>query len=359
MENKMRPANVLRIMGAFISWIMGSGFATGQEILQFFTSYGYYSFIMIAINLVGFLLIGPAIMEAGFLHRNEEGWIQTEHFCGRKLGTFYTWFISLSMFTGMVILISGAGASLHEYYGVHHYVGALALAAAAFAAYVIGFQRFVKLAAVIGPAIIAFTILVGLITVLRDFGSLDTVNDFPEVMAARQPTRFWGLTAILYISYNLTGGSMYYAAVGASASTRKEAVTGASLGAAAVMVAILLMNTAMLTDLGNTGVVDIPTLFLAKKISFALGAVFSVTLICGIFCTCSAMLWTVSERFVRQGSRASLVFAGSLALFSFLLGLLPFTDLVSIIYPYLGYLDLIFICCVLWTRFFRKDSLRV
>jgi uncharacterized membrane protein YkvI len=28
------------IAGAFIAWIMGSGFATGQEIFQFFTSYG-------------------------------------------------------------------------------------------------------------------------------------------------------------------------------------------------------------------------------------------------------------------------------------------------------------------------------
>ena len=47
---------VIRIAGAYVAWVMGSGFATGQEILQFFTSYGYYSFALLGINLIGFLL---------------------------------------------------------------------------------------------------------------------------------------------------------------------------------------------------------------------------------------------------------------------------------------------------------------
>ena len=36
--------NVVTFAGAFIAWIIGSGFATGQEILQFFTSYGSVSY---------------------------------------------------------------------------------------------------------------------------------------------------------------------------------------------------------------------------------------------------------------------------------------------------------------------------
>ena len=43
MEGKCNKKTVIKIMGAYVAWVMGSGFATGQEILQFFTSYGYYS----------------------------------------------------------------------------------------------------------------------------------------------------------------------------------------------------------------------------------------------------------------------------------------------------------------------------
>lgn len=356
METKIDYKNVIRIMGAYVAWVMGSGFATGQEILQFFTSYGYKSFVLVVVNLVGFLIIGPAILEAGQKHRDDETFNQFKYFCGKKVGTFYDWFVPISMFAGMVILISGAGATLQEYYGLNHYVGALVMSLLAFAAYVAGFQRFVKVVSFIGPTIIAFTIVVGVITVVRDFDGLAMVNEYQSVMEARQPVRFWWLSGLLYIAYNLTGGSMYYTALGKSAASHKEAVYGAVLGTFALMLAILLMNSAMLTDIGTAGTLAIPTLYLAKKISFVLGAVFSVILICGIFSSCSAMLWTVSDKFVEQGSKKSYVFAGCVAVLAFLLGLLPFAELIGMIYPYLGYIGLIYVSRVVYTRITKRKN---
>ena len=49
----MSKRRVFAIAGAYVAWVMGSGFATGQEIFQFFTSYGYYSIPMIAICIGG------------------------------------------------------------------------------------------------------------------------------------------------------------------------------------------------------------------------------------------------------------------------------------------------------------------
>ena len=286
--------SIIRIAGAYVAWVMGSGFATGQEILQFFTSFGYKSFALIALNLVGFLLIGPMILEAGQAHNKIEGHSHFQYFCGKKLGTFYDWFLPLSMFAGMVILISGAGATLEEYYGLNHYVGALIMAAAALIAYIVGFQRFVKVVSFIGPTIIVFMLIVGIVTVVRDHEGLAVVNDFQQQMEAKQPVPWAWLSGLLYISYNLCGGSKYYTALGGTANTRKEAFCGALIGTIALMASILLMNSAMLTDIGNTAVQQVPTLYLTKKISYALGAVFSIILIMGIFSSCSAMLWTIS-----------------------------------------------------------------
>lgn len=350
MENKCNKKTVIRIMGAYVAWVMGSGFATGQEILQFFTSYGYKSFILLAMNLVGFLVIGPAILEAGYNHKDHEGFSQFRFFCGDKAGRFYEWFVPVSLFAAMVILISGAGATLNQYYGLNHYVGALLMAVMAFVAYVAGFQRFVKVVSFVGPTIIVFTVVVGIVTVIRDFEGLMSVADYEAVMAPSRPVRFWWLSGILYISYNLTGGSMYYTALGSTASTRKEAIWGASLGTGILMLAILLMNSAILTNIGEAGALGIPTLYLAKKISFALGAVFSVILILGIFSSCSAMLWTVSEKFVQQGTRKSYIFAGAVGIVAFLLGLLPFAELIGLVYPYVGYISLVYVSCVAYKR---------
>ena len=349
-EMRSNKGTVIKIAGAYVAWVMGSGFATGQEILQFFTSYGYTSVILIVMNLAGFLLIGPMILQAGFENGDESHF---QYFCGRRLGTFYDWFLPVSMFAGMVILISGAGATLQEYYGLNHYVGALIMAAAALTAYIAGFQRFIRVVSFIGPAIIAFVVVIGTVTLFRDWGGLANVNDYPLEMEAKQPVAFPWLSGLLYISYNLSGGSKYYSALGRSANTAREAVWGAVIGTIALMAAIMLMNGAMLTDIGQTAVQDVPTLYLTKKISYSLGAVFSIILIMGIFSSCSAMLWTVSEKFVKQGTAKSRIFAACVCLAAFLLGLLPFAALVGRIYTVLGYIGLLFAGCVIYRRIRR------
>lgn len=348
MRNSCSSKTVIRIMGAYVSWVMGSGFATGQEIFQFFTSYGYKSFILITINLAGFMLIGGMILVTGCRHRDDPSFSQTRFFCGKYLGSFYDWFIPISMFAGMVILVSGAGATLNEYYGLNHYIGAFLVAAAAFAAYVIGFQRFVRIISVIGPVIICFTVIVGAVTVINDFDGLSAAGSAAESMKQYQPVGMWWIAGILYISYNIADGSVFYTALGGSAGNIREALLGALLGSIALIAAILLMNTAMLAEAGSICGLSVPNLYLARRISPALGMAFSLILVCGIFSTCSAMLWTVGQKFTKQGTGKSCIFAGCIAAAAFVLGLLPFTDLIGTVYPYLGYAGLPYIICVIY-----------
>lgn len=350
MSEKANKLTIIKIAGAYVAWVMGSGFATGQEILQFFTSYGYASIGLVAVNLAGFIIIGPMILEAGYENRGRADYSHFQFFCGRRIGLFYDWFLPASLFAGMVILISGSGATLQEYYGLNHYAGALIMAAAALLAYIVGFNRFVRVVSFIGPVIIAFTVFVGAVTLVRDPGGLAFVNDHVQEMEVKQPVPFAWLSGLLYISYNLSGGSKYYTALGSTAGSAREAVWGGVIGTAALMAAILLMNCAMLTDIGQAAVQEVPTLYLAKKISYSLGAVFSVILIMGIFSSCSAMLWTVSEKFVVQGTAKSYVFAAGTCSVAFLLGLLPFAQLVGKVYTILGYIGLVFAACVIFMR---------
>ena len=54
MKNEINILNIMKFAGAFIAFIIGSGFATGQEIMQFFTSNGLYSLVSIIISLILF-----------------------------------------------------------------------------------------------------------------------------------------------------------------------------------------------------------------------------------------------------------------------------------------------------------------
>ncbi len=336
------------VAGAYIAWIMGSGFATGQEIFQFYTSYGYKSYIILIINLLGFILVGPAVLKAGQEHRLDKDFNHFEYFCGKKLGIFYSWFLPINMFGSLIIMISGAGTALNQYFGINHMAGALIMAVLAFLSYAIGFERFIRIVSFTGPVIITFTLIVALVTVIRQGGDISQVAAFEDELKLRQPVPFWWLSALLYISYNLWAGSKYYSALGASAPTAKDAYNGALIGSIALLLAILLMNTAMLTEIGEVLKFGVPTLYLARQISYVLGALFSVLLILGIFSSASAMMWMTCDKFVEQGTRKGNIFSAVVAIITFILGLFPFADLIGTIYTISGYVGLILIGCIIY-----------
>ena len=78
--NEINFKKTLRCAGGFVAWVIGSGFATGQEVLQFFTSYGFASYAIILINLIGFLLVGTTLLTTGHKHREIEDFQQFEHY---------------------------------------------------------------------------------------------------------------------------------------------------------------------------------------------------------------------------------------------------------------------------------------
>lgn len=342
---------VFRCAGGFVAWVIGSGFATGQEVLQFFTSYGFASYGIILINLIGFLVVGTTLLTTGHSHRENEEFQQFEHYCGRKLGIFYSWLIPITLLPVMSVLISGAGATLNEYYGMNHYVGALIMAVAILIAYFIGFERLVKVLSFVGPSIIAFCLIIGVITVAKDFGNFDQIRSFEPMLAESQSSAHWLISAVLYVSYNFLCGSVYYTQLGKTTTSVKEARTGAILGAILLMAAITVINTAILLNGGETAALAIPNLYLAKKISWIFGAVFSVFLVMGIFSACSAMMWTVCSKFSVGNPKKDRIIPFAVAGGTFLLGLFSFGELIGIIYPIIGYCGLVYIGCVILQRY--------
>ena len=161
---------------------------------------------------------------------------------------------------------------------------------------VIGFERLIRIVSAIGPVIILFTLLVGVVTVIRDFGNITQTGMYGAALAGLRPSPSWLVSSVLYLSLNFLSGSTYFTALGMTAKSRKDAKWGAVWGAATLVLSIAIMNTAILLHGGTAASLSVPTLYLAKKISFVLGAVFSIVLVLGIFSSCSTMMWTVCNR---------------------------------------------------------------
>lgn len=109
--------------------------------LQFFTRYGYWSYGVVLLNLIGFLFFWQVLLLTGYEHKTETAFNHFKYFCGENLGTFYSWLIPVTLIFIMPVLISDAGAALSGYYSVNHLIGSAIMAGMVLCAYLIGFER--------------------------------------------------------------------------------------------------------------------------------------------------------------------------------------------------------------------------
>lgn len=283
MKQKTDWLNVVKYAGAYIAFIIGSGFATGQEIIQFYTSYGIWGIGSIAISMFLFAWVGGTVTDMGFRTKGMEKVNAYGQICGKWLGTFYEYFVRIFLFAVVVVMISGAGATLNEYYGLNYYVGSLLMAVLIFVAFAFGFNKLLDVIGCIGPVIIVFSIVVAVATIVSGSG-LDLNVDITPIANMRSSANWW-ISGILYASYNIFGAIPFLTTMGAGSTSAREVKLGGILGGVVLMTAVLFMNAALLLRVDEIAQFAVPTLRLAKDISPVLGALFSVVLLCGIFST--------------------------------------------------------------------------
>lgn len=355
MDNSKRDIRkIIKIAGAFIAWVIGSGFATGQEALQFFSSYGYRSYWVVLIALFGFIILGYLLMKTGFENRDKVEFDHFNYFCGRKVGRFYTWLVTATLMLLIPVLIAGGGATLYQYYGISQYIGSAIMISLVLTAYLIGFERMISIISSLGPVIIAFTLLVGSLTLMRDIGNFGEIRSYETALSSYQSAPHWSISGLLYLGLNFFPGSAYFTEIGSVASSKRELKYGALLGGSVLLLSITIMSTAIMLNGSTILGLDIPVLYLAGKISYVFGAVFSIILILGIFSSCSVMMWSVCSRFTFKEEKWNKLFAIGISFIAYLMSLLSFGKLISTIYPMVGYVGLIFIACVLYENISKR-----
>ncbi len=124
-------AGPLRIAAVYIGTIVGAGFASGQEVLQFFNAFGREGVLGVVLATALFFLFGYAVLILG---RNLEArsHVDIVRFTnGRVLGAFLDLVITVFLFGGLATMVAGSGAVFAEQFHVSPLWGTAFMALAA------------------------------------------------------------------------------------------------------------------------------------------------------------------------------------------------------------------------------------
>lgn len=333
---------VITFGGAFIAFLIGSGFATGQEVLQYFSSYGYFGIAGSVVTLVLLLFVGVSFITVGQREKFEKGSDIYRYYCGNVVGTMFDYFSILFIFMSYIVMIAGAGATFQQHFELPVYIGGATMAVLACTTVIFGLNRIVEIIGNIGPVIVAFSIVLGVITIFRNPGGIPkAIQILPEMDLIKASTN-WFFAAGSYVGFCMLWLAAFLASIGATANNRKEAAAGGAAGAIGFSLAVIVVALGLLARIEDVAGSEIPSLILAGTIHPSLANVFSIIIVAGIYTTAVPLLWSVSARFTEDKSQKFRILTVILAITGLLVGIyLPFSKLVNIVYVINGYVGII------------------
>lgn len=344
--------STLAIAAAFIGTIVGAGFATGQEILQFFSFYGIKGLIGIAVSAILFCYFGILIMQIS-REQNADSHLELVRFTfGKRLGVLMDWFITLSFLGVLVVMAAGSGAVAEEQLGLPPLAGSAMVIFLSFLTVSTGVKNVIRAIGCIVPFLLCAVIGIAVFSVITDPLTASKIALLESIEAPAQTS--WSFSAILYVSYNILLAVAILSPLGVEARSRKSLILGGILGGLGLGIGILAIDLAVISGVPEILPFQVPMVFLASRLDLPFGFVFGLILILEIYTTAVSILYGFAAR-VAYGGKRRVLWAGLASLGAIFAAQYGFSKIIATVYPLIGIFGLIFLGGLLWTHL--KDHL--
>lgn len=346
----------LQIGGAFVGLIVGAGFASGQEIMQYFTSFGIMGIVggIIATIVLAFLGMTLAQLGSKLQTPSHKGVIY--YIGGRYIGAILDILITFFLFGVAVVMFAGGGSTFNQMFGIDPIIGSIIMVALTIATLLLNVKNIMNMIAIMTPYLLFIIFIILIYSIFTMDISLSEANLLAQEQPSAAPN--WLMGALLYVSYNIAAGAALLIVMGGTEKDRKVAGIGGIIGGIILGALIILINLGMLVKMDVVSGVDMPTLELANQIHPAVGVLMAIALLGMMYNTAVGMFYSFTVRFVAPNHKAFKPTVVVVGLAGYIASLVGFTTLVGKVYATMGYIGFALIIAVI-IAWIRKDKSEV
>ena len=338
-------SKILSIAFAYVGIVTGAGLATGQEIVQYFVSFGFAGiFGAVAISIL-FMLFGSWILSLGSLYQSDSHMEVIEDVSYSWVAKILDWALTFTCFVMSFVMVAGAGSNLAQKFGIPTWIGSLVCALAILG---VSFLDFDKVTAALGvfTPIVLVMLFIGLITVVTG-PSIDWSSQFG--LAAELPSSIpnIGLSVINYLAMCLMTGTSMLFVLGGNVMGIDNAERGGYLGGFFVGVISLITAILLYSKIDIIGTDPIPMLTFMEDIHPWVGLMMFIVIFGMIFNTGFSVSYALGKRIANNDESKMKWIMPIIVAISFALSFVGFTELMAIMYPILGYIGMILIVTII------------
>lgn len=342
-----KPKLTLKIAVTYIGTVIGAGFASGQEIIQFFSLHGTKSWYGIALAAFLFVVWGTFFL----ILASQTQAVSYTQLLSQYLGRWYFFFdlcLTFFLFIGLSVMLAGCGAVFAENLNVSADLGILSSAFISGLIVLFGIQGLMAANSVIVPLMFVLTALTGVLTYYYQG------RCWPEVQLSSGTG--WLKHVLLYVAYNMTLSIGVLLALGQEFKEKKVLAAGAFWGGIGLGILLFFNNYSLLVWYPSSFRYQVPMLHIVKQYGVYFYWSYLLILWLEMLSTAIANLYSLAKK---MEIFQYLSYEQSVCLL--LLLVLPvsyfsFSFLIEYLYPLMGYFSLFLFFLLSWTFFTNKSK---
>lgn len=328
----------MRIGGCFASWCIGSGFVTGAETRQYFCCYGVYGYIGMGLAMLLHLYLINKYFDLGYKKRHTDPLQVFDYYCGRRLGKLFRALGYGLLYAAPVVMISGFGATVSQYFNVPPQVGSVILAGICLIVILLGLKRLVEVTGALGPIIVGLALVTGIIYLGRHIGGLAEGIRIAPTLGMPRIAPHWLIGTLYYTTCTPMQAAPFFVAVAANENNRNDLMKGGVLGVVMYLLGAATMTTANFSNIKLLSQYSVPNLEIANSISPTLGFIFVIVIFLGIFSSTVPSMFTLIKSIAKEERSYKYNWVAAVVVVSSLLCsmLLPFDTWLGLVYGIYG-----------------------
>lgn len=340
----------MKIALAYVGVIVGAGLSSGQDLMQYFVCFGKQGFIGILILVALNIIFGRIIIALGCYYDSNSHQDVLEQVAHPIINKIIDLTLIVSGFVIFFVMLAGAGANLQQQFNLPSAIGALICALLVI---IVSFMDFDKITAVLGiftPIIIILIIAITAYTFIGKSYDFDSLSNVADTMASPMPNVYF--SAVNYYALcAVTGVSMAFV-LGGSLVRIGVAEKGGAIGGALIGLIILCAYFVLFANVDLVKSSEIPMLMIVASINPIFAQIYTFIIFALIFNTAFSLSYALAKRFAGDDIKKLRKILILVVIAGYICSFAGFKQLISIMYPILGYIGLLLLLVLLaaWIR---------
>ena len=332
---KERPRSSPLAVGlSFVGAVVGAGFISGQELVQFFVRFGCWGIVGWLLTVVVIIFGGGYLLWYVALTKPESfDKVVRQNFSG-IFAKFVNLVVNGYLVGGLLIMLSGSGGLLSQLLGLPMFLGVTIVSLAIFLTIIGKGERILTVNKFLVPFLVLSTVFVTIKLLFADAFKMDLDREF----TIKNPSPIlinWFLSVLFYLGYNIIGAIVAVVNIGREITSKKGKIGGRLGGVIVAFLGSLIILTLWITY-PEWQQSDLPIVTVLKQRFEWLYPVFVPSMIIAMFTVATAYALGLSK-YLKERCQFNFVYiCAGVLLIAIPMSLLGFSRLLGMIYPFFG-----------------------